>query len=538
MINPLKKIIAVFILIALLPVSFIVYELSSLNKNEEIVRGIYQNQLDAILYSVNQHSDDIISSWASRINRTLDLQRERSVLKDSVAQTETRVLSELSSVRYIYFTDLEGHDVIFGGTEDDVSNNSVRKMLGIVVKTNRDKIDRLMSYKEAGFRKMDAIDPMFTDNRVPVFFVLDQNPLQYKLAAMVIDQPTLIQNVLGPKMQVISQDKFIISAFQSGTDSLIYSTGSLNAGPNENGAENIRVIKNEWQKKEFWLLPGYYLAISLKGATIDDLVKDRVTTSLVILVLLMLLLITGLLFLYRNIRREINLSQAKSEFVSNVSHEIRTPLSLISMYAETLELNRITEEKKKEYYGVISKETARLSGIVNRILDFSRITSNKKMYDFRPVQLNDLAGEIIESYSFHLKDKGFTWNLSKDDSIETIMGDREAIGEAIINLLDNAIKYSREQKCISMKTGKDKRYSFVEVRDHGIGIAKNHQAEIFEQFYRAPIGDVHTTKGSGLGLALVKRIVEAHHGKIKVESTLGEGSTFRLYFPTKNAYSV
>jgi two-component system phosphate regulon sensor histidine kinase PhoR len=538
MINPLKKIIAVFILIALLPVSFIVYELSSLNKNEEIVRGIYQNQLDAILYSVNQHSDDIITSWATRINRALDFAGDKSVLKDSVAQMEMAVLGELSSVRYIYLTDLAGHDIIFSQKEGEVLKNNVLKLLATVVNSNRDKIDRLMSYKEAGFRKMDAIDPTLTDNRVPVFFVLDQNPSRYKLAAMVIDQPTLIQNVLGPKMQVISQDKFIISAFQSGTDSLIYSTGSLNAGPNENGAENIRVIKNEWQKKEFWLLPGYYLAISLKGATIDDLVDDRVTTSLVILSLLMLLLITGLLFLYRNIRREINLSQAKSEFVSNVSHEIRTPLSLISMYAETLELNRISEEKKKEYYGVISKETARLSGIVNRILDFSRITSNKKMYDFRPVQLNGLTGEILESYSFHLKDKGFTWDFLRDDTIEVIMGDREAIGEAIINLLDNAIKYSREQKYISMKTGKDKRYSFIEVSDQGIGIAKNHQVEIFEQFYRAPIGDVHTTKGSGLGLALVKRIVEAHHGKIKVESALGKGSTFRLYFPTKNAYSI
>jgi two-component system phosphate regulon sensor histidine kinase PhoR len=533
--NPLKKIIAVFILIALVPVSFIVYELSSLNKNEEIVREIYQNQLDAILYSVNQHSDDIISSWATRINRALAARKSDDVI-DSVAGVQA-VLNELSAVRYVYFTDLKKQQVIFSRDEKDPTEKTVLNMLGAVVKDSEDKIARLISYQEAGFRKMDAIDPIRSDNRVPVFFVLDENPAHYKLAAMVIDQPTLIEKILGPKMQVISQDKFIISAFQTRTDSLIYSTGSLNAGPNENSPENIRVIKNEWQKKEFWLLPGYYLAISLKGATIDDLVKERVTTSLVILVLLMLLLITGILFLYKNIRREINLSEAKSEFVSNVSHEIRTPLSLISMYAETLELNRITEEKKKEYYGVIAKETARLSGIVNRILDFSRITSNKKMYEFRPVQLNDLVGEILESYSFHLKDKGFTWDLWKDDAAEAVMGDREAIGEAIINLLDNAIKYSREQKYIKIKTGKDKRYSFIEVSDEGIGIAKNHQQEIFEQFYRAPIGDVHTTKGSGLGLSLVKKIVEAHHGKIKVESILGKGSTFRLYFPNKNAYS-
>jgi two-component system phosphate regulon sensor histidine kinase PhoR len=307
---------------------------------------------------------------------------------------------------------------------------------------------------------------------------------------------------------------------------LIYSTDP-SAGP------NTMLDNNESQKKSFWLLPGYYLSISLTGATIDDLVRDRMITSLIILGLLASILALGIWFLYRNIRREMSLAQAKSEFVSNVSHEIRTPLSLISMYAETLEMNRVTEEKKLEYQRVIAKEAARLSGIVNRILNFSQIQANKKKYETKPLHLNELVDEVLNSYFFHLRDKGFTCELIKEENLKMILGDRNAITEAFINLIDNAMKYSQDKKNITIRTGRDGDFNFVEVKDEGIGIAKKHQHEIFDQFYRAPTGDIHNTKGSGLGLTLVKKTMEAHHGKIKVESSPGNGSTFRLYFLVK-----
>jgi two-component system phosphate regulon sensor histidine kinase PhoR len=327
-------------------------------------------------------------------------------------------------------------------------------------------------------------------------------------------------------MQGISQEKFIIAAFRIDSDALVYST---------HAEDEVTALpaSDETQKKSFWLLPGYYLSISLAGATINDLVQERMTTNLIILGMLAVLLAFGIWFLYRNISREMYLAQAKSEFVSNVSHEIRTPLSLISMYAETLEMNRITEGKKQEYHSVIAKETARLSGIVNRILNFSQIQANKKTYDFKTVQLNDLVEEVMKTYFFHLKDKGFTCQLIKDDNLKMISGDRESIIEALINLIDNAMKYSQDKKNITIKTGVEGSFNFVEVTDEGIGIATKHQEEIFDQFYRAPTGDVHNTKGSGLGLTLVKKTMQAHRGKIKVQSTPGEGSAFRLYFPLK-----
>jgi two-component system phosphate regulon sensor histidine kinase PhoR len=341
---------------------------------------------------------------------------------------------------------------------------------------------------------------------------------------MVIDLPEFIEYTLGPRLKAIAQEKFVISAFRSRTDSLVYST-----------SEDPRPMleAGQSQKESFWLLPGYYISISLTGTTISDLVRERMTTTVIILIFLVFILGLGMWFLYRNIRREMSLAQAKSEFVSNVSHEIRTPLSLISMYAETLEMGRISEEKKKEYHTVIAKEAARLSGIVNRILNFSQIQANKKTYDSKPVNLNELVDEVLKSYLVHMRDKGFSCELTKGEDVKTIAGDRNSIVEAFINLIDNAMKYSGDKKDVRIRTGSDGNFSFIEVADEGIGIAKKHQGEIFDQFFRAPTGDVHNTKGSGLGLTLVKKTMEAHHGKIKVESAVGRGSTFRLYFPIK-----
>ena len=525
--NPLKKITLFFILIAILPVALVIYELDLLNKNEAIIRGTYENQLDAILYSVNQYSDDIISSWANRIRLEV---RESS--DDSLSDTERlkAILNQTDVVRYVYLSDLNSNSTLYALHEEENSKLEIKSVMDRLVLAERERIEKLIEYEEAGFRKMEAIDVTIEDNGMPVLFVLDENPKGYKIGGIIIDLPSFIENTIGPKMQGISGEKFVISALSVENDSLIYSTDVETQASTP--TENMTTFKNLVQKRDFWVLPGYYLGISLKGATLGDLVKSRTTTTLTILTLLICVFGAGIIFLYRNIRREIHLSQSKSEFVSNVSHEIRTPLSLIGMFAETLETGRAaSEEKKQEYYSIISKETTRLSKIVNRILNFSQLEASKKRFNFEPIQLNDLYRAIQETYFHHLKDKGFTLKFEPSEDLGLIQGDREAISEAIINLLDNAIKYSHDKKHITVKTGRDYNFRYIEVIDQGIGIAKKHHSEIFEQFFRAPAGDIHTTKGSGLGLTLVKKIMEAHHGQVTVESSPGKGSTFRLKFP-------
>jgi two-component system, OmpR family, phosphate regulon sensor histidine kinase PhoR len=284
--------------------------------------------------------------------------------------------------------------------------------------------------------------------------------------------------------------------------------------------------------RDIWLAPGYSLGILLQGTTIEELVKERFTTNIIIISILSLILIIGVVIVFRNIKQEIEFAQVKSDFVSNVSHELRTPLALISMFAETLDMGRVrTEEKKKEYLRIISQETNRLSRIVNKILNFSRMEAGKRKYNFTAADINEIVSGVYETYKFHLQNNGFSFSYYPSEDLPQVEIDPEAASEALINLIDNAMKYSEETKDVSIHTGTDNGYIFIEVRDKGIGISDENQKKIFDKFFRVTSGLVHNTKGTGLGLTLVKHIMDAHKGDIEVKSKLWEGSSFKLKFP-------
>jgi len=245
-----------------------------------------------------------------------------------------------------------------------------------------------------------------------------------------------------------------------------------------------------------------------------------------------LMLAAGLLLAYSNVRREIKLSRLKSDFVANVSHELKTPLALIRLFAETLELGRVPgEEKAKQYYRIINKESQRLTQLINNILDFSRIEAGRKQYRFVPTDLSRIVREVVEAYRFPIEKDGFTLEVEVAEDLPEVEIDPEAIEQALLNLVNNAIKYSPDQKFIRLQVRRDGERILIAVRDKGIGVAKADQKRIFEKFYRAENTLVHTTKGSGLGLALVQHIMEAHGGSVELESAPGVGSTFTLVLP-------
>jgi two-component system phosphate regulon sensor histidine kinase PhoR len=277
------------------------------------------------------------------------------------------------------------------------------------------------------------------------------------------------------------------------------------------------------------------MGIELKDLTIADLARDRIKRNLILVGLMDVILLLGAWLIFRNVTKQIELSQLKSDFVSSVSHEIRTPLALITMYIETLEMGRVKENNKiKEYYSVILNETSRLSGIVNRILNFSQIESNKRKYSFSETDINEIVENAALSFRYSIENKGFSYSFKPDKNIPLISIDRDAIADAFVNLIDNAMKYSTEIKDIEVRTGKSDNYIYVEVEDHGIGIPEKNQKYIFDKFYRVTeMNLANKVKGSGLGLAIVKHIMDAHEGKISVKSSPGSGSTFRLSFPVK-----
>jgi signal transduction histidine kinase len=277
---------------------------------------------------------------------------------------------------------------------------------------------------------------------------------------------------------------------------------------------------------------GLTLGIKFQGTSADAIAGRFVQQSLLILGVLSLLMIGGLVLTYRSVSKEMALARLKSDFVSNVSHELRTPLSLIQLYAETLELGRIkTQEKKEEYYRIIRKESERLGKLINNILDFSRIEAGRKEYDLRETDIGELVRNTLDAYRYQIEKNGFEFEMSIDSNIPAMRLDREAIARALVNLVNNALKYSADEKFLLVKLHRTNGTVKLEVVDRGIGIARRDQSKIFEKFYRTCDPLVHNTKGSGLGLSLVRHITHAHGGQVEVESTPGKGSKFTLSLP-------
>jgi signal transduction histidine kinase len=278
--------------------------------------------------------------------------------------------------------------------------------------------------------------------------------------------------------------------------------------------------------------PGLTLAIKLQGTTLASLGERFVRTNFLTLGALSVLLAAGILLTYRNVTKEVELARLKSDFVSNVSHELRTPLSLIRLYAETLEMGRLSSpEKYQQYYSIIRKESERLTALINNILDFSRIEAGRKEYDFRETDMAELVRNTLESYRYQIEQHGFAFQESIAGDVPPLHVDREAIARSLLNLVNNALKYSQIEKFLGVKLYRDNGLVKLEVIDHGIGIPPGEQPKIFEKFYR--VGDplVHNTKGSGLGLSLVRHIVQAHGGEVSVESAPGKGSKFTIMLP-------
>jgi signal transduction histidine kinase len=281
-----------------------------------------------------------------------------------------------------------------------------------------------------------------------------------------------------------------------------------------------------------YIFQGLTLAIKYQGMTVADIGTRIVRYDYIVLAALSLFMIAGIWLTYRNVSREMNLARLKSDFVANVSHELRTPLALIRLYAETLELGRLNaKEKYQEYYRIIREESERLTALINNILDFSRIDAGRKEYEFQETNLAELVRSTLDSYRFQIQQNGFGFEENISPDIPPVNVDREAIARSLLNLVNNALKYSRDQKYISVSLYRENGSVNLEVRDNGIGIAPNEHEKIFEKFYRCGDPLVHNVKGSGLGLSLVRHIARAHGGDVLVESVPDRGSKFTIALP-------
>jgi signal transduction histidine kinase len=242
-------------------------------------------------------------------------------------------------------------------------------------------------------------------------------------------------------------------------------------------------------------------------------------------------LLAGYLLL-RDVHRETETAAMRSHFVASVSHELKTPLTSIRAHAETLLLGRAdSAATTADYLKTILSESERLTRLVDSVLEFSRIEQGRKTYHLQPTQLEDVVRSAAKTMEYALSQLGFTLTISSDGSAPTLLADPEALTQAILNLLGNAMKYSGEARSIDMRIGTRDGEAFVDVVDHGIGIARDDQSRIFERFHRVQSIETAGIAGTGLGLPLARHVVEAHRGRIAVVSDPGRGSTFSVRIP-------
>lgn len=226
------------------------------------------------------------------------------------------------------------------------------------------------------------------------------------------------------------------------------------------------------------------------------------------------------------------LNRLKSYFVSSVSHELKTPLTSIRLFAELLQSQKkVTPEQKQEYLEIIGGESERLTALIENVLDFAKVERGVKEYRFADVKLNELVQKVLKSLQYQFKIQQFQVQVDLYQQENIISADADAVTESLTNLLSNAMKFSREKKRVTVTTFCREGFAGVAVEDQGIGISKEDREHIFDPFYRAHEGTTRELAGTGLGLALVKHIIEAHQGKIEVRSKPGKGSTFTLLFP-------
>jgi signal transduction histidine kinase len=283
-------------------------------------------------------------------------------------------------------------------------------------------------------------------------------------------------------------------------------------------------------------LDRYRLVARFSGA---DEIGSRSTRNRVIygtlLGIFYLALALGVVFTARSLYTQAKLSRLKTDFVSAISHELRTPLTSIRMFIETLAMGRVTsDEEVKACLGMLSQEAERLSELVERMLDWSRLEAGRKQFRLERMRLQEVVNRAVDA--FHTQRLSDAAGVTADVLVEAgsppeVEIDVEAMTGVLLNLLQNAFKYSGTHKKITIRTRDDDHWAALEVEDNGIGIARRDRRRIFEQFYRADDLLTRRTEGTGLGLAIAKRIVEAHGGKISVESELGRGSLFRVLLP-------
>jgi signal transduction histidine kinase len=337
---------------------------------------------------------------------------------------------------------------------------------------------------------------------------------------MIIDAERLKENALLPALR---------EHFPSGeTTWAVKEKGGLALLSSENPPSGPVTLRMNFAKIPDWTLEFH---LSPPRLLRTFLLSRRGLYSMVFL-LIAGILVFGLALTIRAVSHELELARLKSDFVSTVSHEFKSPLTSIRQLAEMLQSGRVpSQERRQQYYDVLLEQSERLSLLTDNILSLARIEEGRAEFTFESTDLTALLSGVVSSFQERVRHEGFGVELKVAGSIPSVAVDRAALSQAVANLIDNAFKYSGGSKKIEVTASAEGPSLAIAVKDFGIGIKKEDIPKLFERFYRGGDQLTRTVKGSGLGLTLVKEIVQAHRGTVRVESEPGKGSVFSILLP-------
>jgi two-component system phosphate regulon sensor histidine kinase PhoR len=239
-------------------------------------------------------------------------------------------------------------------------------------------------------------------------------------------------------------------------------------------------------------------------------------------------LMTGVILTWVFLARERNLSELQADFVSKVSHELRTPLTSIRMFTETLILRRGDVAAEDRCIAALNKESARLQALIDRLLDWGRMESGRRVYELAEHDVTTVVDEAINAFEPARERRNVEVVIDTAKDLPRVLCDKSALVDSLVNLLSNAYKYGGQPRRIEISARADEREVMITVRDNGKGIARNEHKRIFEKFYRVDDLLAREQEGSGIGLAIVQHVMRAHRGRVEVDSAPGHGSAFTL----------
>jgi two-component system phosphate regulon sensor histidine kinase PhoR len=280
-------------------------------------------------------------------------------------------------------------------------------------------------------------------------------------------------------------------------------------------------------------LYGWRVQVSPSGS--DELTarfQNRALLEFVMMVFACIVVVLGVATILLASERESRISTLKSEFVANVSHELKTPLALIRMFGEMLQSGRVTtDDKRQQYLEIIVGESERLSALIENVLDFARVERGRQAYDFGPGDVREAVSRAVTVYRHQAEREGVEVTVDFEGDLQHPRVDSRAVQLAVINLIDNALKYASGSKVIQVRAKRTASTISICVIDHGPGVASEDRERIFERFVRGAGAGTRSVRGSGIGLALVKHIAESHGGRVWVEDAEGGGAMFVVVIP-------